>query len=81
MLCSIHALVIWEGGRGLQKNLVVNTDMGGGGGEGGGGVDFFNSEDQPLQAVGTSSPHSSYEFVLRQFLLLILSFYYFRRLF
>ena len=45
MLCTIHALVIWEGGGGgggrifelLQKTWwVVNTGMGGGGGGAGG---------------------------------------------
>ena len=63
MLCTIHALVIWEEGGGgkifelLQKKLVVNTDTGG-------GDTSSNSEDQPLQTEGTSSPHSSYEFLL-----------------
>ena len=54
MLCTIHALVIWKRGGGggglLQKVLMVSTDMGRGRG--------------PLQTVGTSSPHSSYESLL-----------------
>ena len=60
MLCTIHALVIGRRGR-IFEIVTEKPDMGGGGGGGGGGGrrTSSNSEDQPLQTVRTSLPHSS----------------------